>query len=53
MTQKLKNADIFPCNSAISSYRIKCNTSIESFYEGLHFFFYTGELCAIYEDIMS
>ena len=39
MTQKLKKTDIFACNCVISSHRIKCNTCIESFYEGLHFFF--------------
>ena len=44
MTQKLKKADVFACNCVIYSHRIKCNTSIESFYEGLHFFFYTDEL---------
>ena len=31
MTQKLKKALIFACDCAISSHRIKCNTSIESF----------------------
>ena len=36
---KLKKADVFVCNCVISSHRIKCNTCIESFYEGLHFFF--------------
>ena len=36
---KLKKADVFACSCVISSHRIKCNTSIESFYEGLHFFF--------------
>ena len=30
-----------------------CNTSIESFNERLHFFFYTDELCAICEDVMT
>ena len=39
MTPKLKKTDIFACNGVISSHRIKCNTCIESFYEGLHFFF--------------
>ena len=39
MTVKLKKADVFACNCVISSHRIKCNTCIESFYEGLHFFF--------------
>ena len=39
MTPKLKKADVFACNCVISSRRIKCNTCIESFYEGLHFFF--------------
>ena len=34
-----KKADVFACNCVISSHRIKCNTCIESFYEGLHFFF--------------
>ena len=29
----------FACHCVISSHRIKCNTCIESFYEGLHFFF--------------
>ena len=37
--QKLKKTDVFVCNIAISSHRITCNTSIESFYKGLHFFF--------------
>ena len=53
MTQKLKKAAVFACNYVISPHRIKCNTCIESFYEGLHFFFYTDELWAIYEDIMT
>ena len=53
MTQKLKKADVFACVCVISSHRIKCNISTESFYEGLHFFFYTDELWAIYEDIMT
>ena len=39
MTPKLKKADVFACNCVISSHRIMCNTCIESFYEGLHFFF--------------
>ena len=39
MSQKLKKAHDFACNCVISSHRIKCNTSFESFYEGLHFFF--------------
>ena len=39
MTQKLKKAAVFACNYVISPHRIKCNTCIESFYEGLHFFF--------------
>ena len=39
MTQKLKKGDVFACNCVISSHRIKCNTCVESFYEGLHFFF--------------
>ena len=39
MTQKLKKTDIFGCNCVISSHRIQCNTYIESFYEGLNFFF--------------
>ena len=29
---------LFACHCVISSHRIKCNTCIESFYEGLHFF---------------
>ena len=37
MTQKLKKSWLFACNCVISSHRIKCNTCIESFYEGLHF----------------
>ena len=36
---KTEKTDIFACNCVISSHRIKCNTCIESFYEGLHFFF--------------
>ena len=47
MTQKLTKTDVFACNCGISSRRIKCNTSIETFYEGLNFFFYTNELYAI------
>ena len=39
MTQKLKKADVSACNYVISPHRIKCNTCIESFCEGLHFFF--------------
>ena len=39
MTQKLKKAAVFACNYVISPHRIKCNTSTENFYEGLHFFF--------------
>ena len=42
MTQKLKKAHVFACDSAFSSHRIKCNTSTESFYERLHFFFLHG-----------
>ena len=34
-----KKAGVFACNCVISSHRIKCNACIESFYEGLHFFF--------------
>ena len=34
-----KKLTFFACNCVISSHRIKCNTCIESFYEGLHFFF--------------
>ena len=36
---KTEKTDIFGCNCVISSHRIKCNTYIESFYEGLNFFF--------------
>ena len=39
MTQKLKKSWLFACHCVISSHRIKCNTCIECFYEGLHFFF--------------
>ena len=48
-----KKAHVFACNCVISSHRIKCNTSFESFYERLHFFFYTDDLWALYEDIMT
>ena len=34
-----KKAHVFACNCVISSHRIKCNTSFDSSYEGLHFFF--------------
>ena len=37
--KKLKKAAVFACNCVISPHRIKCNTCIESFYQGLHFFF--------------
>ena len=53
MSQKLKKAHGFACNCVISSHRIKCNTSFESSYEGLYFFFSTDELGAIYEDVMA
>ena len=36
---KTEKTDIFACNCVISAHTIKCNTCIESFYEGLHFFF--------------
>ena len=39
MTQKLKKAAVFACNYVISPHRIKSNTCIESFHEGLHFLF--------------
>ena len=39
MTPKLKKAAVFACNCVISPHRIKWNICIESFYEGLHFFF--------------
>ena len=44
MTPKLKKADVFACSCVISSHKVKCNTSIESYYEELHFFFYTDEV---------
>ena len=34
---KTEKTDVFACNCVISSHRIKCNSCIESFYEGLHF----------------
>ena len=37
--QNWNKADVFACICVISSHTIKCNTCIESFYEGLHFFF--------------
>ena len=33
-----KKLTFFACNCVISSHTIKCNTSFESLYEGLHFF---------------
>ena len=36
---KTEKSSRFSFNCVISSHRIKCNTCIESFYEGLHFFF--------------
>ena len=53
MTQKLKKATVFACNYVISPHTIKCNTCIESFYEGFISSSYTDELWAIYEDIMT
>ena len=53
MTPKLKKPDIFACNCVISSHRIKCNTCIESFYEGHISSSHTDELWAVYEDIMA
>ena len=39
MTPKLKKAHVFACNCVISSHTVKCNSSFDSSYEGLHFFF--------------
>ena len=36
---KTEKSWLFACNCVISSHRIKCKTCIESFYEGLLFFF--------------
>ena len=53
MTPKLKNTDVFPCNWVISLSRIMHNASIESSHQELHFFLYTDEHWAIYEDVMT
>ena len=47
---KTEKSRHFACNDVVSWHIIKCNTSIESFYEGLHFF--TNELWGIYEGVM-
>ena len=53
MTPKLKNADVFAYNWAISSHRIMWNASIENFIQVFISFSYTGKLGAIYGDVMT
>ena len=53
MTQKLKKADVFAHNWVISSYRIMCNGSIESFLQAFISFSYTDKLGAIYGGIVT
>ena len=53
MTQKLKNSDGFAHNWAISSHRIMCNASIESFIQVFISFSYIDKLGAIYGYVMT
>ena len=48
-----KKKDVLPCNGVISSGRIMYKAFIGSSHQGLHFFWYTDELWAMYEDVMT
>ena len=50
---KTENADVFAHNLSISSHRIMCNASIESFIQVFISFSYTDKLGAIYGDVMT
>ena len=50
---KLKNADVFAHKWAISSHRIMCIASFESFIQVFISFSYTDKLGAIYGDVVT